>query len=191
MADTNKVIFGLENVHIGKYNVSATGVVSLGSPVHVPGAVGLTLDPESEENVFWADNVKYYTSYSDNGFSGELEMARYDDSFKTQFLNYVALTGGGIAQVKGKAVDPVYIVFESSGDKQKRRGILYNVSLGAITREYGTTEDTQEPQTATLAITVNGDNGTGIIKAEYTEGTNAYNSMFTTPPVPSLPGASS
>ena len=64
------------------------------------------------------------------------------------------------------------------------------MSLGAITREYATTEDTIEPQTAKLDFTVSGDNGTGIVQVGYPESSETYDTMFTTPPVPALPEAS-
>lgn len=183
----NKVIFGLENVHVCTYTVGSGGTVTLGTPMHVPGAVNMSLEADSEENVFWADNVKYYTSYSDNGFTGELEMAAFPDEFKTTFMNYQALTGGGIVQIKGVKNKDVCIIFESKGDDEHRRGILYNVALGAITREYSTTNESDEPVTATLAFTVNGDNATGIVKAEYPPTADDYDDLFTEPPVPTLP----
>ena len=183
----NKVVFGLENVHVGTYTVDpSTSEVTLGTPYHVPGAVNMSLEADSEENTFWADNVKYHVNYSDNGLTGELEMAMFPDEFKTRFMNYVALTGGGIAQVKGIQNKDVYIAFEASGDAEHRRCILYNVALGAITREYATTTESKEPQTATLPFTVSGDNGTGIVKAEYPPTASAYNTLFTAPPVPAL-----
>ena len=182
----NKVVFGLENVHFCTYTVGTGGTVTLGTPMHVPGAVNMSLESESEENVFYADNVKYYTSYSDNGFTGELEMAAFPDDFKTTFMNYQALTDGGIAQIKGVKNKDVCIIFESKGDAQHTRGILYNVALGAITREYSTTNESDEPVTATLAFTVNGDNGTGIVQAKYDPEATAYATLFTDPPVPAL-----
>lgn len=184
----NKVIFGLENVHVGTYTVDpSTQAVTLGTPLHIAGAVNMSLESDSEETVFWADNVKYYTTYADNGLTGELEMAMFPDIFKTQFMNYVELTGGGLAQVKGQQNKDVYIAFEASGDAEKRRCILYNVALGQITREYATTTESKEPQTATLPFTVSGDNATGIVKAEYPPTATAYETLFSAPPVPALP----
>lgn len=187
MADTNKVRFGLSNLYFGTYTVAANGTVTLGSPVKVPGAVSLNLDPETEETVFWADNVKYYVTNADNGFTGEVEVAAFNDDFKTTFMNYVALADGGIAQIKGMDNQTCYMMFQSEGDAQSRRGILYNVSLGQISRSYQTTEGTKEPQTATLGITVVGDNETGITRASYTEDATGYSTLFSAPPVPNLP----
>ena len=181
----NKVVFGVSNLHVGEYNVSTAGTVTLGTPYAVPGTVKISIEPNSEETKFYADNIVYWSSYSDSGMTGEIENAFFPDDFKTRFMNYQALSNGGIAQIKGKKNKPVYIAFQAEGDAEARRGIFYNVALGQITREYSTTEDTTEPATATLPFTVNGDNKTGVVRAAYTEGASAYTTMFTSPPVPS------
>lgn len=183
----DKVRFGLSNIHIGTYTVGDNGTVTLGESVAQEGAVNLTLDPESEENVFYADNVRYYVTNQDNGFSGSMEVAKFDDAIKTAFLGYVALDGGGIAHVKGASKPKVYIAAQAEGDAQGRRFILYNVTLGQIQFEAATTEDTVEPATETIDITVTGDNKTGITMAEYPKDATAYNTLFTNPPVPALP----
>lgn len=187
----NKVQFGVCKLHFGTYDVSDLGVVTLGAPFHLPGTTSITLDAESEENKTYADNVVYWSGYSDNGYTGEITNMLFTDEFKMKFMNYIQLDDGGIAQIKGKQNKPVYMMFESDGDKEKRRGILYNVSLGQISREYATTEDTTEPQTASLPFTVNGDNGTGIIRVGYKPANAAYDTLFTNPPVPALPDQSS
>lgn len=183
----NKVVFGIKNVHFGTYTVGTTGTVTLGSPFALPGTVNMTLEPESEETVFYADDTKYYTSYNDNGYTGELENANFTDAFKLAFMNYITLDDGGIAQIKGVKNKTVYMMFESEGDVESRRGIIYNVELGQINREYATTEESAEPQTATLSFTVNGDNGTGITKVSYGKEATGYSTLFTNPPVPALP----
>ena len=180
----NKVMFGVSNLHVGLYNVSTSGSVTLGTPYARPGTVKISMEPQSDENKFYADNVTYWSGYSDNGYEGEIENALFPDDFKTKFMNYKALADGGIAQVKGEQNKKVYIAFQSEGDDKARRGIFYNVTLGQITREYNTTEDTIEPATATLPFTVNGDNKTGIVRAAYTSGSAVYTTIFTTPPVP-------
>lgn len=183
----NKVMFGVSNLHIGLYSVDAGGTVTLGTPVHVPGTVNISLEADSEENKFYADNIVYWSGYSDNGLSGEIENALFDDTFKTTFMNYVELTAGGIAQIKGQKNKDVYIIFEADGDQEARRMIMYNCALGQITREYATVEDSIEPATATLPFTVNGDAGTGITRVSYAPADSAYDTLFTTPPVPVLP----
>lgn len=186
----NKVMYGVKNLYVGLFEVDAGGTVTLGTPVHVPGTVNISLEADSEENKFFADNTVYWSGYSDNGLSGEIENALFDDDFKTTFMNYITLDDGGIAQIKGMKNKNVYFAFEADGDIEARRMICYNVALGQITREYATTEDSIEPQTATLSFTVNGDNATGITRVSYAPADSAYATLFTNPPVPALPAAS-
>lgn len=181
----NKVLFGVSNLHIGEYNVSTGGSVTLGTPYALPGTVNISMEPQSEENKFYADNVVYWSGYSDNGYEGEIENAFFPDDFKTRFMNYKTLANGGVAQIKGAQNKKVYLAFQVEGDDKARRGIFYNVTIGQITREYSTTEDSTEPATATLPFTVNGDNATGVVRAAFTDGASAYTTLFTTPPVPS------
>lgn len=188
MADVNKVRFGLSNVYAGTYT-DDNGTVTLGTPQKIAGAVSLSLDPETAESVFYADNIKYFVRNQSNGYTGELEMAKFPDEFKTSFMNYVALTGGGTAESKLLNSKTVYIMFEVQGDKQARRTIMYNVELGAISEEHNTVEEEIEVGTETLDITVVGDNTTGIVKASYETGDEAYATMFSTPPTPALPAS--
>ena len=181
----NKVVFGLSKVYFGTYSVTTTGSVTLGTPMHVPGAVNLSLEADTEETVFWADNVKYYVTNADNGFTGDLEMAYFPDNFKTSFMNYRTQSDGGLAQVKGMKNKDVYMMFEADGDSEQRRAILYNIALGPISREYSTEEGNQEPKTATMPITVTGDNTTGVTRVVYGSTASGYSTLFTNPPVPS------
>lgn len=185
-ADRNKVEFGLSQLHICTYTVAADNTVTLGTPYHQKGAVSLSVDAETDSNDFYADNVKYWSGFSDNGFSGSIEVAKFDTDFKTQFLGYQTLTDGGVAAIKGATKPNVAVMFEVAGDVENRRCIMYNCALGAITREYSTIEESKEPVTESLDITVTGDNGTGITMVSYKPADTGYATLFTNPPVPEL-----
>ena len=187
MANKNKVEFGKKEFHIGTYDVdSVTGDATLGEPMKVPGMRAITLDAQSEEYKFFADDEVYYSDYSDNGLTGDLSMALFPDEFKTSFLNYDTTTDGGVAQVKGKPSKKVYIIFQGAGDVQNRRHIMFNVSLGAISREHRTIEEQKVVEEETIPITVTGDNKTGIMKVTYSEGDTGYDTLFTNPEIPTL-----
>ncbi len=187
MADSNKVYFGFSDLYIGTYTVGEGGTVTMGAPYHQKGAVGFSPEENVEKNDFFADNVPYYTSYSDGTYEGDLEVAKFDDAFRTQFLGYVALADGGLAQVKGASKPNIYMAFEIQGDAQGRRVIFYNGTLGSIKREYSTIEETKEPQTESIAVTFVGDNKTGITKVTYNKGDAGYETLFASPPAPVLP----
>lgn len=182
----NKVEFGISNLYVGTYTVS-NGTVTLGTPYHQEGAVSFSPEEQSEANNFYADNVIYWSGYSGGTFEGDLEVAMFDDAFKTQFLGYITLADGGIANVKNPTKPACYIAFQVEGDSESRRVIMYNVQFGGISREYATTEDTITPVTETLSVTVAGDNATGISMVSYGPESSSYSTLFTNPPVPTRP----
>lgn len=180
----NKVEFGISNLYVGTYTVGTTGTVTLGTPYHQAGAVSFSPEENSENTKFYADNVVYWTGYSNGTFEGDLEVAKFDDSFKTQFLGYVSKSDGGIAAVKNAIKPNVYVAFQVEGDAESRRVIMYNCSLGGIQRTYSTEEETIEPTTETIAVTVAGDNGSGVSMVSYGQTASGYSTLFTSPPAP-------
>ena len=182
----NKVEFGISELHVGTWTVAQDGTVTMGTPYHQAGAVSFSPEENSEQNTFYADNIAYWSGYSGGTIEGDLEVAMFDDAFKTQFLGYQTLTDGGVAAVKGATKPNVYVAFQTEGDVEGRRVILYNVALGAIGREYSTIEENKEPVTETIDITVTGDNGTGIVMTSYKPADTGYATLFSNPPVPEL-----
>lgn len=180
-----KVQFGISNLHVGTYT-DANGTVTLGTPYHQKGAVNFAPEADSEQNDFYADNIVYWSGYSGGKIEGDLEVAMFDDEFKTQFLGYKELTNGGLAAVKNPTKPDVYVAFQVETDTTPLRVILYNCSLGNISREYATITDSKEPQTATIPVTCVGDNPTGVTMAVFKEGDTGYSTLFTAPTAPAI-----
>lgn len=181
----NKVEFGISQLHVCTYTVSGN-TVTLGTPYHQEGAVSFSPEENSEQNTFYADNIAYWSGYSGGSIEGDLEVAMFDDEFKTQFLGYKTLTNGGLANVKNATKPNVAIFFQVEGDNESRRVALYNCSLGAITREYNTIEEKKEPTTETLGVTCTGDNASGVTMAVLKPGDTGYDTLFTAPTAPVL-----
>lgn len=179
----NKVEFGISELHVGTYTDN-NGTVTLGTPYHQAGAVSFSPEEQNGQNVFYADNIAYWSGYSGGTIEGDLEVAMFDDDFKTQFLGYQALTDGGLALVKGATKPNVYVAFQVEGDAESRRVILYNCSLGGISREYNTIEENKEPTTETIPVTCTGDNASGVTMAVYKPGDQGYSTLFTAPTAP-------
>lgn len=182
----NKVEFGISQLHVGTYTVAANNTVTLGTPYHQKGAVSFSPEENSEQNTFYADNIAYWSGYSGGTIEGDLEVAMFDDEFKTQFLGYVALTNGGLANVKNATKPNVYIAFQVEGDAEARRVIMYNCALGVIGREYNTIEESKEPATETLGVTCTGDNATGVTMATFKPADTGYATLFTAPTAPAI-----
>lgn len=184
-----KVQFGISELHIGTYTETTTTqgtTVTLGTPYHQKGAVSFSPEVESNQNDFYADNIVYWSGYSGGKIEGDLEVAMFDDEFKTQFLGYRTLTSGGLANVKNPTKPNVYIAFQTETDGTPIRVILYNCALGNISRSYETIGEQKEPKTATLPVTCTGDNTTGVTMATFKQGDTGYATLFTSPTAPAL-----
>ena len=183
---TNKVEFGISNLHVGTYSVDDQGAVTMGTPYHVPGAKSFSPEQDSNNNVFYADDIAYWSEYTEGPFEGDLEVALFPDEFKTQFLGYRTTADGGLGQVKNAVKPNVYVCFDIKGDKEGRRAIFYNCSLGSITRAYETIEDKKEPATEKIGVTCVGDNPTGLTKVTYKPDDAGYATLYTNPAAPAL-----
>jgi len=55
----NKVKFGLKNAHYAVVS-NNNGVITYGTPVRIPGAVNLVLNPKGDKTEFYADDMAYF-----------------------------------------------------------------------------------------------------------------------------------
>ena len=86
----NKVKYNLKNVHAAKLTETAddggTPVFAYAAPKAIPGAVSISLDAEGETSPFYADGIVYFRSVTNNGYSGDLEIALIPEWFRTEIL---------------------------------------------------------------------------------------------------------
>lgn len=186
----SKVLFGMSDLYIGTMTDDGNGNITMGAPYHQAGAVGFNPEEQGDNYTFYADNIAFYSSYTSGSYEGDLTVAKFDDAFKKQFLGYVELDDGGLAQIKNAEKPSVYLMFEVAGDKDHRRVLFYNGSLGGISREFATIEESAEVQTESIPTKFVGDNKTGISMVTYKPGDTGYDTLFTNPPAPTLPGDS-
>ena len=88
----NKVKYNLKNVHAAKLTetvVEGVRSYNYATPRAIPGAVSLSLDAEGESTPFYADGIVYFRSTTNNGYSGDLEMALIPDWFRTEILQEI------------------------------------------------------------------------------------------------------
>ena len=161
MSEKNKVKFGLSNVHIAKITKGENGAITYGTPFKIPGAVNLSLDAEGDNEPFYADNMKYYESYANNGYSGELEIAKIPDEFLKEILGQTIDSAGGVLETINDVISPFAFMYQIEGDETGTRFCYYNATVSRPSTEASTTEDTKTPNTDTLSITTSAreDNG--------------------------------
>lgn len=149
----NKVKFGLCNVHYAKMTIEEDGTIKYAKPVAIPGAVNLSLDAEGEETPFYADNVKYYNSYANNGYSGDLEIADIPEQFRVDILGETKDKNGALIEKSDAEIAPFALMYQIEGDQKGRRCVYYNTTVSRPSTEASTTEESKEPKTDALSIT--------------------------------------
>lgn len=180
----NKVEFGLKNAY---YAIATDdgSKLSYTTPVPLKGATELSIDPEGDSNDFYADDTKYYTSVSNQGYSGKLTVARLNDQFNQDVFGDIIDATTGM-QVDNTDAEPKQfaLLFEFSGDKNRTRHVMFNVtatrpSIGSKTKEDKTEVNTQE-----LSFTAAPDPYEHRSHGKVSEGSPAYSNFFTKVVVP-------
>ena len=149
----NKVKFNICNVHYALITVSEEGEVTFGTPVAMPGAVSLSLEPNGEPSNFYADGYAYYTISNNMGYEGDLELAMVPESFRTDVLKESLDENSVLVESANVETANFALLFEFDGDVKKIRHVLYNCSAARPNIESTTNEEEIEVQTETLAIT--------------------------------------
>lgn len=191
MSDTNKIKYGIKNATIFPATIATNGSATYGTAIPVPGSVSLSLDQQGETNIFYADNIAYYTSVANNGYEGDWEVAKLPDDVLTGILGYIADQNGVLVEDANAPVKHFALAFEFAGDVHAKRHILYNCTMNRPSVAGSTKEESIEPQTETVTITAtsvyNASLAKDVVKASCTptEATQ-YESWFTTAYVASV-----
>ena len=188
----NKVKYNLKNVHAAILTKGDDGTYTYAKPVAIPDAVSLSLDAEGESNPFYADGVVYFRSTSNNGYSGDLEMALIPEWFRTDILQEEKDSNGVLIE-RSDITESVYfaLLFEFDGDQKAIRHVMYNCTASRPTIESQTKESSIEPGTETLSIAAD-PREDGLVKSRTGDDTSTatYNNWYKNVYVPSATAAS-
>lgn len=167
----NKVQFGLKNVYYAKIT-ETNGTITYGTPVAVPGGVNLNLSASGEITRFYADNIVYWMTQSNQGYEGDLEVARIPD---TMFKDIFGLTEGGTSKVLTENANTELahfaLLFQIDGDQQNDLHVLYNCVPSRPAVASGTIQATKEPVTASFTLSAIPRPEDGKVRARTTDTT--------------------
>jgi len=151
----NKVKYGLEQVHIAFFSETSTPEnPSWDDPILIKGAVSFSTSPEGEESEFYADNTKYFTHTSNNGYTGELEMANIPDDVLADMLGMTIDNNGMLVESADDEPKEFALMGQIQGDAKNRRFVYYRCKASRPGQESSTTEASVTPTTDTISLTI-------------------------------------
>lgn len=186
----NKIKYGLKNVYYAKATIAADNSASYDTPVPLPGAVSLSMEPQGENTPFYADNIVYWTGVANNGYEGDLEIARIPDSFKTDVLGYIESGNGLLIENANAGAIHFALMFQFEGDEKATRHVMYNCTATRPNATGNTKGENIEPETETITVTATSIYvsalDTDVVKGETFATTDAavYNAFFEAVTVP-------
>lgn len=167
MPTANKIKYGISNCY---YAVKGSGG-TYGTPVALPGAVSISLAPQGDMYTFYADNIAYYRSAVNNGYSGDLEVALLPEAFLTAVLgDELDNTDKVLTEIVQDEAIEFALGFQVEGDQHNSRFWFYNCVAQRPTTEAETKEDTIEAKTETITITTS-PTADGYVRSRTTENT--------------------
>lgn len=177
----NKVKFGLSNVHYSLITYAADGTLSYGTPVAIPGSVSLDLSSSGDQTDFFADNISYFSTFANQGYTGTLEVAMLTEDFLTDIMGEVVDTNGALVEDASVTPKEFALGFQIQGDDKNRKVWLYRCTCARPSVSAETKTETIEPNTDTLDLTVMprlSDNLVKIAMTESASNTTAFNGFF-------------
>lgn len=149
----NKIKYGLKNVYYAIATIDAsTHAATYATPVAFPGAVSLSLEPQGDTTEFYADNIAYWVGAPNNGYEGDLEIARVIDSFKKDVFGYITDSKDVLVEDKEAAVVHFALLFQFEGDENATKHVMYNCTATRPSASGSTQNENIEPQTETISI---------------------------------------
>lgn len=165
-----------------------TESVAFGTPEPVKGSVALSTEPQGDEYTFYADNGPYYSVTSNNGYTGDLEVALMPDEKLVEMLGYEIDDNGMVVEIAGGKQKPFALLAQFEGDMKNRKIVYYNCKASRPSVEKTTTTEGIEVSTETYPLVIQPIelSGKRVVKGHIelldtpsADNTAAYNNFFT------------
>lgn len=177
-----KVKFGLKNAYYALATIAADGSATYGTPVRLPGAVSISLEPAGESTSFYADDQAYFVTGGNIGYTGELELALIPDSFKKDCMGEIEAETGIIVENSDASPKPFALMFEFTTDEKAQKHVFYNCTATRPTISGQTKGESTEVSTETISITAtpifNEATDSQIVKAKAENTASAYTTWY-------------
>jgi len=149
----DKVKFSVKNAHFVPMEDEAKG--TYGAPSPMPGMVSISLDPQGESTVFYADGIAYFRCDQNNGYAGEMECAYFlPDFLKYAFQYTEGTTSKVLTENANKTSKPFGLLLEEEGDETGTKFAFYKCTATRPKRAFKTKTNTKDPTTQSMAIVI-------------------------------------
>lgn len=194
----NKVQFGICNLVFAEMITDGTATTAptySTDLIEVPGTVKITVEYDSKENDFAADNnAKYWMQHSNSGNSGEVEVALIPDELLAAAHGWRVDSNGGLVEVANGVQKKFAMGYQVEGDEAGRRIWHYNVALGFPSEEHNTAGEDVTPDTQTIEwtgaqVTCKGEDVYRYSLVKSTANATVYGSFLASVTLPAEAGA--
>lgn len=182
----NIVRFGVSNARYALETETGFGAWN-----RIPGTVQIQVEPQENNNDFYADNMVYFTQLGAASDQVTIEIADLPDQAKIDLLGYVRKEeGAGLLLPVNAKRKRFALSFQVEGNEEALRICVYGGTLGRPSNTYSTTTDSTEPETMSIEGTFAGRVFVVDSKEEsflyYTskEGDSDFEGFFTNVPMP-------
>lgn len=151
----NKVHYALTNVYIATLEMDMeAGTVTFGNPKRLLGAVSMDLSAQGDVIKLRADGMDYYVVNSNNGYQGDLNIARIPDWFRSDILgDTISATDKVLVETTTQEPKAFAMLFEFLGDVKGTRHVLYNCAASRPNIKGENKDNLKDPDTDTLSLT--------------------------------------
>lgn len=179
----NKVKFGLKNLYYAVATIADDGTTTYAAPVRLPGAVSLTMEPAGKNSTFYADDIAYFTTGGNIGYTGSITLAMIPDSFRAECLGEDNSNTGILIETSDASPKPFALMFEFTTDENAVKHVLYSCVATRPQISGNTKGESAEVSIETINITatpiMNAAMQKNIVKAKADQTASAYSTWYT------------
>jgi phi13 family phage major tail protein len=151
---SNKITFGLNNVHYALATLSPDGVWSFAEPKALIGAQELSAQVIGGTTDVYADDKVIGTLVSNAGTTLTLKMSELSDDFKKDIFGWEDDVSGNLYEVTNAKTVTFALGYEIQGDAKARRTWYYLCTAAHTGDASKTKSDSPEANSISLTITV-------------------------------------
>ncbi|HOH58562.1 MAG TPA: hypothetical protein PLQ22_00950 [Bacilli bacterium] len=181
---SNKVTFGLKNVHYAVATPCEDDTWTYGEPKKLTEAQELTAEVIAGKTDVYADDRILATLVSNSGSNITLKLTEIDDYVKVAVLGYEKDTNNNLIEVVNYRNKTFALGYEIQGDAKARRIWYFLCTASPVSDATKTKAESIEPNSVTLSITARSIEvgNLSVIRTIAKFGDANYNNFFTSGP---------